>query len=223
MLKICYNIYRKIKRDNKEIDNMIKYPNCKEVNCNYDEDVIKFFPVIKCTSIKQFIKAGVVTVGSKFVVDGRDITCIHHKGNQWFFQYDDCPMASTAESGALEKALKKIWNEVIPECLKKEIKYTFVPTEFQIFGENKWGVKETDTYQFDYYKNNEAHHVKNYRGPKPKHDFWKSGESCGWWLSTVASGPSAYCCLVNTYGYANYADASSSSGVPVCFLIEVDD
>jgi hypothetical protein len=170
---------------------------------------IKFFPVIKISSIKYYINAGVVSVGTKFNVCGRDITCVHISGNDYIFSFDDC--LGKAIIAEIPEKLEEIYNDpkIIPISLKKEIEYLFIPTEFQIFGKNTYGETETDVEQFDYYKNNEAHRVKNVDG-----EIWS------YWTSSPSSGTSASFCLVRRGGTATYYSASNAYGLAPGFVIK---
>jgi hypothetical protein len=184
---------------------MFKFPN-KETKNTID---MKFFPVIKSNSIKDYINAGVVTVGSRFNVCGRDITCVHISGNDYIFSFDDC--LGKATIAEIPAKLEEIYNDpkIIPISLRKEIEYLFIPTEFQIFGKNIYGETETDVEQFDYYKNNEAHRVKNV-----------DGETWSYWTSSPRSDNSYNFCLVGSDGDAYNGSASGSFGLAPGFVIK---
>ena len=190
---------------------MIKYPNKKNDIKLINNSNLKFFPVIECNSITDYINANVVTVGTKFKINNWNITCIDINDNDYYFQYDDC-ISEVNSWNELSEALEKIWHDtnIIPEELRKEIGYIFIPTEKQITGINKYGDKEKDTYQFEYYKNNEAHRVKNYNG---KTDWY--------WLASPCSGNSTYALFVDNDGVVDSYSVTGTVGrVPVCFKIK---
>jgi hypothetical protein len=170
---------------------------------------MKFFPIIKSNSIKDYINAGVVTVGSKFNICGRDITCVHISRNDYIFSFDDC--LGKATIAEIPEKLEKIYNDItiIPILFKKEIEYLFIPTEFQIFGKNTYGETETNTEQFDYYKNNEAHRVKNINGAT--RSYWTS--------SPLSSGSTGFC-YVDSDGTACRGTASFAYGLAPGFVIK---
>jgi hypothetical protein len=187
---------------------MFRFPN-ENTKTKADAVDMKFFPVIKSNSIKDYINAGVVTVGSKFNICGRDITCVHISGNDYIFSFDDC--LGKATIAEIPTKLEEIYNDpkIIPISLRKEIEYLFIPTEFQIFGKNTYGETETDVEQFDYYKNNEAHRVKNI-----------DGETWSYWTSSPSSNNSSFFCLVYSYGDASDSYASYTSGLAPGFVIK---
>jgi hypothetical protein len=187
---------------------MFRFPN-ENTKTKADAVDMKFFPVIKSNSIKDYINAGVVTVGSKFNICGRDITCVHISGNDYIFSFDDCLGKTTIAE--IPAKLEKIYNDpkIIPISLKKEIEYLFIPTEFQIFGKNTYGETEIDVEQFDYYKNNEAHRVKNV-----------DGETWSYWTSSLHSNDSGYFCFVHSAGDAGNGIASYAYGLAPSFVIK---
>lgn len=203
---------------------MIRFPNVKKVVIETEGDWTAF-PTMKCNSIKQFCEMGVVQVGSRFIVDGWWITCIDIDGDKYYFSYDEVPVCAAHKD--IEKILKDIYTtgkvgniKVMPKELRDEVEYLFVPSEYQVFGENKYGVKETGVKQFEYFKRGDISRVKGYRGKEI--DSWRQGETLPWWLSTVRSGNSTDCCGVYDSGYAYADDASYTTiGVPVCFEIKV--
>jgi hypothetical protein len=112
------------------------------------------------------------------------------------------------------ETLEFIYNDdsIIPFALRKEIEYIFIPTEFQIFGKNKYGEKETNIEQFDYYKNNEAHRVKNFESGT----YW-------YWTGSPHISNSTHFCIVNYNGNADYGSASSAYGLAPAFIIKVNN
>lgn len=204
---------------------MIRFPSIKKVAVETEGDWTAF-PTMKCNSIKQFCEMGVVQVGSRFIVDDWWITCIDIDGDKYYFSYDEVPVCAAHKD--IEKILKDIYTmgkvgniKVMPKELRDEVEYLFVPSEYQVFGENKYGVKETGVKQFEYFKRGDISRVKGYRGKEI--DSLRQGETLHWWLSTVHSGDSAYCCYVSDYGgYASlYIASTAAIGVPVCFEIKV--
>jgi hypothetical protein len=187
---------------------MFRFPN-ENTKTKADAVDMKFFPVIKSNAIKDYINADVVTVGSKFNICGRDITCVHISGNDYIFSFDDC--LGKATIAEIPAKLEEIYNDpkIIPISLRKEIEYLFIPTEFQIFGKNIYGETETDVEQFDYYKNNEAHRVKNV-----------DGETWSYWTSSPRSNYSNFFCRVDSMGNAYDSFASSGLGLAPGFVIK---
>jgi hypothetical protein len=188
---------------------MFRFPN-KDGNETTEIIDLSFFPVIETNSIKAYIRANVVTVGSKFRINGYDITCVHIGGDDYIFAFDDCINKCTVEEIPLK--LKAIYNdtEIIPAILQKEIEYLFIPTEYQIFGKNQYSDKtEDDIEQFNYYKENEAHRVKNLKG-----------EVFPYWTSSPDSSNASLFCFVGSNGGARGGNASSTSGLAVHFVIK---
>ena len=178
---------------------MIRFPSIKKVAVETEGDWTAF-PTMKCNSIKQFCEMGVVQVGSRFIVDGWWITCIDIDGDKYYFSYDEVPVCAAHKD--IEKILKDIYTtgkvgniKVMPKELRDEVEYLFVPSEYQVFGENKYGVKETGVKQFEYFKRGDISRVKGYRGKEI--DSWRQGGTLPWWLSAVRSGNSTACCYVN--------------------------
>lgn len=204
---------------------MIRFPNVKKIVIETEGDWTAF-PAMKCNSIKQFCEMGVVQVGSRFIVDGWWITCIDIDGDKYYFSYDEVPVC-VAHHKDIEKILKDIYTtgkvgniKVMPKELRDEVEYLFVPSEYQVFGENKYGVKETGVKQFEYFKRGDISRVKGYRGKEI--DSWRQGETLPWWLSTVSSSNSTACCGVGYGGgAASYYASHTLVGVPVCFEIKV--
>lgn len=187
---------------------MIKYPNSNRRMVRRDN------------TLKGAVNAGVVKVGQRFFVGDNPVTCVHIDGDKYIFSMDD--IFKTTSHDKIAEVLETIWTtgmidgiNVIPTGMMQDIDFLFVPSERQVFGENKYGVEEDDE-QFDWFKRGDAARVKGYKGVKS--DTWEDGETCSWWLSTVHSGSSAACCLVYSYGTAYYNGASHTTiGVPVCF------
>jgi hypothetical protein len=186
---------------------MFKFPNKNE---NNEIVNLKFFPLIETNSIKGYIKADVVTVGSKFKINGYDITCVHISGDDYIFAFDDCATKCTAEEIPLK--LELIYNDIriIPLALKKEIEYLFIPTEYQIIGQNMYSDKtKDDIEQFDYYKNNKVHRIKDYKG-----------SAIPYWTSSPRSSTTNSFCIVSSNGTADYSHASGTHGLAVHFVIK---
>lgn len=187
---------------------MIKYPNSNRRMVRRDN------------TLKGAVNAGVVKVGQRFFVGDNPVTCVHIDGDKYIFSMDD--IFKTTSHDKIAEVLETIWTtgmidgiNVIPTGMMQDIDFLFVPSERQVFGENKYGVEEDDE-QFDWFKRGDAARVKGYKGAKS--DTWEDGETCHWWLSTVYSGHSTHCCLVYYTGHATYSNASNTTiGVPVCF------
>lgn len=187
---------------------MIKYPNSNRRMVRRDN------------TLKGAVNAGVVKVGQRFFVGNNPVTCVHIDGDKYIFSMDD--IFKTTSHDKIAEVLETIWTtgmidgiNVIPTGMMQDIDFLFVPSERQVFGENKYGVEEDDE-QFDWFKRGDAARVKGYKGVKS--DTWEDGESCSWWLGTVHSGNSPHCCSVSCDGNASYNYASNTYvGVPVCF------
>lgn len=187
---------------------MIKYPNS-------NRRIVR-----KDNTLKGAVNAGAVRIGERFFVGNNSVTCVHIDGDKYIFSMDD--IFKTTSHDKIAEVLETIWTtgmidgiNVIPTGMMQDIDFLFVPSERQVFGENKYGVEEDDE-QFDWFKRGDAARVKGYKGVKS--DIWEDGESCIWWLSTVYSGNSTSCCIVHHYGFAYATIASYTSvGVPVCF------
>ena len=90
----------------------------------------------------------------------------------------------------------------------------WLPHEYEVFGSVVWGTKgfsQGQAVQYPLFANSDTHRIKG-KG--------NNGGRCDWWLATVHSGNSTYCCIVSDYGnaYSNYA-SDTAIGVPVCFRI----
>ena len=187
---------------------MIKYPNSNRRVVRRDN------------SLKGAVNAGTVRVGQRFFVGDNPVTCVHIEGDKYIFSMDD--IFKTTSHDKIAEVLETIWTtgmidgiNVIPTGMIPDIDFLFVPTERQVFGENKYGVDEDDD-QFEWFKRGDAARVKGYKGIKS--DTWDNGETCTWWLATVHSGHSAYCWNVASSGHAGNDYASDTAiGVPVCF------
>ena len=187
---------------------MIKYPNSNRRILRRDN------------SLKGAVNAGAVRVGQRFFVGDNPVTCVHIDGDKYIFSMDD--IFKTASHDKIESILETIYTtgmidglNVIPTGIMPDIDFLFVPTERQVFGKNEYGVEENDE-QFEWFKRGDAARVKGYKGAKS--DTWSDGETCRWWLATVRSGSSTYCCRVYYGGRASYYYASNTYiGVPVFF------
>lgn len=187
---------------------MIKYPNSNRRVVRRDN------------SLKGAVNAGTVRVGQRFFVGDNPVTCVHIDGDKYIFSMDD--IFKTTSHDKIAEVLETIWTtgmidgiNVIPTGIIPDIDFLFVPTERQVFGENRYGVNEDDD-QFEWFKRGDAARVKGYKGAES--DTWNDGESCTWWLATVYSGNSTNCCYVSGYGRAHNNNASYTIvGVPVCF------
>lgn len=187
---------------------MIKYPNS-------ERKVTR-----KNNTLKGAVDAGVVKVGQRFFVGENPVTCVHIDGDKYIFSMDDIFKHTSHDK--IAKVLETIYTtgmidgiNVIPIEMMQDINFLFVPTECQVFGENKYGVKENDE-QFEWFKRGGAARVKGYKGANS--DTWSDGETCAWWLATVHSGSSTSCCHVRDNGNATYYIASNTAiGVPVFF------
>lgn len=187
---------------------MIKYPNSNRRMVRRDN------------TLKGAVNAGAVRVGQRFFVGDNPVTCVHIDGDKYIFSMDD--IFKTTSHDKIAEVLETIWTtgmidgiNVIPTGMMQDIDFLFVPSERQVFGENKYGVEEGDD-QFEWFKRGDAARVKGYKGIKS--DTWEDGETCSWWLATVYSGSSTNCCSATYDGLAYYGYASATSiGVPVCF------
>ncbi|MBP3279473.1 MAG: hypothetical protein J6M44_11010 [Butyrivibrio sp.] len=85
----------------------------------------------------------------------------------------------------------------------------WLPTEYEVFGEEAWVNDDHEGQQFTYFKD---------PSNRVKCDD-ETGESEFWWLASVYSGNSTTACYVNDHGNASYTGTSYSLRVPICFLI----
>lgn len=95
----------------------------------------------------------------------------------------------------------------------QDIGQIWLPSEYEVFGAQVWGTKGygvTQAVQYPLFANSFYHRIKGQGDGGPR---------CTWWLSTVRSGTSTYCCHVSNNGNAGGSTASTSLGVPVCFRI----
>lgn len=189
---------------------MIKYSNSERRIARRDN------------TLKDAVNAGVVRVGQRFFVGENPVTCAHIDGDKYIFSIDDIFKHTSHDK--IAKILKTIYTtgmidgiNVIPIEMMQDIDFLFVPSERQVFGENKYGVEENDE-QFEWFKRGDTARVKGYKGANS--NMWSDGEICDWWLCTAASGSSTCCCSVGTDGSAYYYHASGTSiGVPIFFQI----
>lgn len=85
-----------------------------------------------------------------------------------------------------------------------------IPTEREIFGENRYGEEEPDTVeQFDAMKKRRNRIALD----------GSNGETQAYWLQNKRVRSATYFCIVSTNGYANYHDASLSFGVRPLYRI----
>ena len=194
---------------------MIKFPESKPKRKS-DE--------IEC-SLKAIVNAGMVTLGQRYMIEDNPVTCVDIDGDKYIFSMDE--IFKCAHYKEIPSILRQIYEtgkigdkEVLPVSMMKDIDFLFVPYERQVFGQNKYGdeKKELGIKQFEWYKRGNVVRVKGYRGKD--NNYWEDGETCAWWLATVHSGYSTYCCGVNGYGHADYTGASNTAiGVPVFLQI----
>lgn len=85
----------------------------------------------------------------------------------------------------------------------------WIPSEYEVFGEEHCGKKEDADEQFEFFKEpiNRVHRVED------------ESSACIWWLSSPDVSSATHFCAVNSAGGASYNDASNSRGVLPCFLI----
>lgn len=176
-------------------------------------------------SLKAAVNSGMVALGQRYIIEGNPVTCVDIDGNKYIFSMDE--VFKCAPHKEISSILKQIYEtgkiddkEVLPVSMMKDIDFLFIPCERQVFGQNKYGdeKKELGIKQFEWYKRGDVVRVKGYRGKD--NSYWKDGETCGWWLSTVHSGNSTACCRVYSGGIAASSYASSTSvGVPVFLQI----
>ena len=186
---------------------MIKYPNSNRRIVRRDN------------TLKGAVNAGAVRIGERFFVGNNPVTCVHIDGDKYIFSMDD--IFKKTSHNKIAEVLETIWTtgmidgiNVIPTGIMPDIDFLFVPTERQVFGKNEYGVEEDDE-QFEWFKRGDSTRVKGYQGSDTDYE---KGDTCNWWLSTVNSGNSTYCCYVGHNGRAyNYYASNTNIGVPVCF------
>lgn len=85
-----------------------------------------------------------------------------------------------------------------------------IPTEREIFGENRYGEEEPDT-------------VEQFEAMKKRRNRMafdgSNGETQAYWLQNKRVGSATYFCRVGSFGYANYSYASVSFGVRPLYRI----
>jgi hypothetical protein len=190
---------------------MIKFPEYKETT---KDDGIT-------SSLKAAVNTGMIALGQRYIIEGVPITCVDIDNDKYIFSVDD--IYKRAPHSQIKSILEELYTtgtidgaSVLPLSMMKDIDFLFVPSEYQVFGKNPYGTREKDDdHQFEWYKRGDVVRVKGYRGNKDC--SYDQGDTCSWWLCTVHSGYSTYCCIVNYYGHADYSYASDSYGVPVFF------
>ena len=194
---------------------MIKFPESKPKRKSDETEC----------SLKAAVNAGMVALGQRYMIEGNPVTCVDIDGNKYIFSMDE--IFKCAPHKEIPSILRQIYEtgkignkEVLPVSMMKDIDFLFVPCERQVFGQNKYGdeKKELGIKQFEWYKRGDVVRVKGYRGKD--NNYWEDGETCYWWLATVDSGSSTYCCTVDYNGIAGGYNASDTPiGVPVFLQI----
>lgn len=160
---------------------------------------------------------------------------MHKDKNEAVFAFDRCPFrcemnddytnAGGYEATKLRKKLAEFF-DMLPDELQEVIKkkkiiqtmddetHTFkdklwIPSEYEVFGEEHCGKKEETDEQFDFFKEpiNRVHRVED------------ESSACHWWLSSPNVSTTAGFCNVASAGDANNDYAGASRGVLPCFLI----
>lgn len=181
------------------------------------------------TKIEDKLKDG--TEFTAVLVHYRD----HKDKNEAVFAFERCPFrcemnddytnAGGYEATKLRKKLAEFF-DMLPDELQKVIKkkkiiqtmddetHTFkdklwIPSEYEVFGEEHWSKKEEADEQFDFFKEpiNRVHRVED------------ESSACSWWLSSPYVSATTTFCLVLSAGSAYGDYASGSCGVLPCFLI----
>lgn len=160
-----------------------------------------------------------------------------HKGkSEAVFAFERCPFrcemndyytnAGGYEATKLRKKLVEFF-DMLPDELqavikKKKIVQTmdedvhkfkdklWIPSEYEVFGEEHWGKQEeTDKEQFEYFKEpiNRVHRVED------------ESSACDWWLSSPRVSGAASFCAVTSAGSASNYGVAAPGGVLPCFLI----
>ena len=107
----------------------------------------------------------------------------------------------------LNTKFKRELNDALGISIENNI---FLPSEFEVFGKNKYSNKEDYERQYDYYK------VKRNR---IKYDFENENDTRFWWLRSAHSDTGINFVRVGNSGYVNYYYANTSYGVSPCFII----
>lgn len=106
----------------------------------------------------------------------------------------------------------KIRERMLPmEMPYGESDYLRIPTEKEIFGENRFGKAETDSKQFYGMEHRENRIAFEHTNGE---DAWE-----WYWLQNAVEKSGAAFAFVTGYGDANYYNASDSSGVRPVFLL----
>lgn len=160
---------------------------------------------------------------------------MHKDKNEAVFAFERCPFRCEMnddytnvggyEATKLRKKLAEFF-DMLPDELQEVIKkkkiiqtmddetHTFkdklwIPSEYEVFGEEHWGKKEETDEQFEFFKEpiNRVHRVED------------ESSACHWWISSPFVSDDTYFCVVSAAGAAGGGGASHSYGVLPCFLI----
>lgn len=137
--------------------------------------------------------------------------CINENGsNKGGFDASDLLKYLNSDE-VLGKFTKHMRNSFVPYPDGSKVR---IPTEKQIFGENKYGVTEDES-------------VKQFApmtNPRNRIAFWTDEDgdtyTIWYWLETVTDGSSTHFCDCFRDGYAHYNGASGASGVRLRFRIK---
>ena len=185
--------------------------------------------------VKRFVKQDVSDFNIGDVIDftltdGEEVQAMAMKklNNGTLFCLVDCLSkeysmngTNTNAGGYLSSKLRTVLNGEVVSKFPAEIKeslvkfnngdYLRIPTEKEIFGENKYGEEESDVEQWEpmkLRKNRIASQGKN-------------GDYEWYWTQNKQVSYSDSFCYVGSYGYANYAWASRVGGVRPVFILNL--
>lgn len=196
------------------------------------------FPVSKKTNdTVSFLKAAInkrkVVLGQRFMIEDNPVTCvdIDNKNGKYIFSFDDVFIATSYDK--IEDILQETYQtgriggiEIFPMNVLKDIDFLFVPSEYQIFGINRYGSKEqNDDHQFEWHKRGDLTRVKGWRGKisEDKNKDRIKGETCSWWLSSVHPNSFVYSCSVSSYGRIGvHSIIDTVCGIPIYFQMTRD-
>lgn len=158
---------------------MIKYPDSDRPDKPIPPS-IEVKPIIVTDSLQELFKNGNITVGTKVIFPENSATCVNAFNDIYIFSYDQAFTLNNYSQYTiipedikdnLYETLRLFANNTIyvPEKIKKEIDFFFIPTATQIFSEEELKKLEKEcnidfeldeTTQFEYYKDSYINRLK---------------------------------------------------------------
>ncbi len=162
-------------------------------------------------------------VGQRIFLNDIPITCVHVDNGKFIFSVDYIfKVASYDQIKSTLQTLKTTGKidgiEVIPKYIAQSVDFFFIPSEYQITGQNRYAAPEENPVQFDWFKNGNFTRVKSYMGLET--NYWEKGETCSWWLSNDEIDCSKRAVRVTPVGELASTDKTYKYlGIPVFFQI----